>query len=93
MYEEIQLEFEQFKYDINESLVFARYFDEWDYEDEYSHNEIDEAQAILIQQIKEYLHNHIPNKYIVTSGYCIFVMTIEEAKRRNLLNYHLYIVD
>lgn len=82
MYEEIQLEFEQFKYDINESLVFARYFDEWDYEDEYSHNEIDEAQAILIQQIKEYLHNHIPNKYIVTSGYCIFVMTIEEAKKK-----------
>ena len=40
MYEEIQLEFAQFKYDINESLVFARYFDEWDYEDEYSHNEL-----------------------------------------------------
>ena len=93
MYEEIQLEFEQFKYDINECLVFARYFDEWDYEDEYSHNEIDKAQAILIQQIKKYLHNHIPNKYIVKSSYCIFVMTIEEAKRRNLLNYHLYIVD
>lgn len=93
MYEEIQLEFAQFKYDINESLVFARYFDEWDYEDEYSHNEINEAQAILIQQIKEYLHNHIPNKYIVTSGYCIFVMTIEEAKRRKLRNYSLYIVD
>lgn len=93
MYEEIQHEFEQFKYDINESLVFGRYLDAYDYEDEYSHNEIHEAQAILIQQIKEYLHNNIPNEYVVNSSYCIFVMTIEEAKRRNIRNYSIYIVD
>ena len=93
MYEEIQNEFEQFKYDINENIVFGRYFDECNYEDEYSHNEIHEAQAILIHQIKEYLHNNIPDKYVVNSSYCIFVMTIEEAKRRNLHNYSLYIVD
>lgn len=93
MYEEIQDEFEQFKYDINESLEFGRYFDEYDYEDEYSHNEIHEAQAILIQRIKEYLHNNMPNKYVVNSTYCIFVMTVEEAKRKKLHNYSLYIVD
>ena len=93
MYEEIQNEFERFKYDINESLVFGRYFDEYNYEDEYSHNEIHKAQATLIHQIKEYLHNNIPNKYVVNSNFCIFVMTIEEAKRRNLRNYSLYIVD
>ena len=93
MYEEIQNEFEQFKYDINENIVFGRYFDECDYEDEYSHNEIYEAQAILIHQIKEYLHKNIPDKYVVNSSYCIFVMTIEEAKKRNLHNYSLYIVD
>lgn len=93
MYGEIYYEFEQFKYDINEGLVFGRYFDECDYEDEYSHNEIHEAQAILIQRIKEYLHNNMPNKYVVKSTYCIFVMTVEEAKRKKLHNYSLYIVD
>lgn len=93
MYGEIYYEFEQFKYDINEGLVFGRYFDEFDYEDEYSHNEIHEAQAILIQRIKEYLHNNMPNKYVVNSTYCIFVMTVEEAKRKKIHNYSLYIVD
>lgn len=92
MYEEIYYEFEQFKYDLNERLVFGRYLIDYEYEDEYSHNEIHKAQTILIQQIKEYLHNKYPNEYVVMRGFAIFVMTVEEAKRRNLHNYSSYIV-
>lgn len=43
MYEELEEEFLNFKQDVDsDSLVFGRYFDEDDYEDEYSHNQIDE---------------------------------------------------
>ena len=55
MYEELEYEFAEFKKDIDEgSLSFGRYFDEGDYEDEYSHNEIDEFEAEFIGTVKEY---------------------------------------
>lgn len=93
MYEELEYEFAEFKRDIDEgSLIFGRYFDKDDYEDEYSHNEIDEFQEKFINKVKEYLHEKIPNKYIVTSGWCVFVMTIEEAKKRKCSHYESYIV-
>lgn len=93
MYEELEYEFTEFKRDIDEgSLKFSRYFDEDDYEDEYSHNEIDEYQSKFIDKVKEYIHENYPNKYIVVGGWCVFVMTIEEAKERKCLRYKSLIV-
>ena len=87
MYEELEYEFADFKHSFDEgSLVFGRWFDEDEYEDEYSHNEIDEYQEKFIERVKEYLHEKAPNKYVVTSGWCVFVMTVEEAKKRNMLH-------
>ncbi len=93
MFEELEYEFSQFKNDFgNGSLVFGRYFDEDDYEDEYSHNEIDEYQAKFIEKVREFLHENAPNKYVVTSGWCVFIMDIEEAKKRKMHRLEDYIV-
>ena len=85
MYEELEYEFSEFKRDLDEGgLTFGKYFDEDEYEDEYSHNQIDEFTEKFIERVKEYLHEKAPNKYVVTSGWCVFVMTVEEAKKRNM---------
>lgn len=79
---EIKEEFNSFKNDVNDSgFIFGRYFDESDYEDEYSHNAIDEATEILVGKIREYLHENHPNKFVVTTGWCIHVMTPERARQ------------
>ncbi len=93
MYEELEYEFSEFKQSIDDgSLVFGRYFDEDEYEDEYSHNQIGEFQEKFIDKVKEYLHENAPNKYVVTSGWCVFVMTIDEAKKRRILKIEDYTV-
>ena len=93
MYEELEYEFAEFKRDIDEGgLTFGRYFDEDEYEDEYSHNQIDEFTAKFIERVKKYLHEKAPNKYVVTSGWCVFVMTVEEAQKRKMLRIEDYIV-
>lgn len=37
-----------------------------------------------MKKIKEYLHINIPNKYMVSVGYCVFVMTPERARKSNV---------
>ena len=93
MYEELEYEFAEFKKDIDEgSLSFGRYFDEGDYEDEYSHNEIDEFQAKFIDKVKEYLHEKASGRYVVVSSWCVFVMSIREARKRKMRRIEYYIV-
>lgn len=46
----------------------------------------------FIEKIRKYLHKNAPNKYVVTSGWCVFVMTIEEARKRKMLYIDDYIV-
>ena len=85
MYQELEYEFSEFKKDIDEgSLSFGRYFNEDDYEDEYSHDKIGEFQAKFIDKVEEYLHEKAPGRYVVTSDWCVFVMSVEEAKKRKM---------
>lgn len=94
MYDILQDEFSLFKHDIDEgALVFGRYFSEDDYIDEYSRNEISKFQGMLLNKIKAYLHQNVPGKYIVIPDWCIFVMTIDEAKRRNISKLSLLLID
>ena len=94
MYEELEYELAEFKKDIDKGcLSFGRYFDEDDYEDEYSHNKIGEFQTKFIDKVKEYLHEKAPGRYVVTSGWCVFVMSIEEANKRNMRRIEDYIVE
>ena len=93
MYEELEYEFSEFKQSIDDgSLVFGKYFDEDEYEDEYSHNQIGEFQSKFINKVREYLHEKVPNKYVVINGWCVFVMSMDEAKKRNMPKIDDYII-
>lgn len=86
MQNEIEYEYNEFLSDINDSgFVFGRYMDEDEYEDEYSHNAIDEATEILEEKIRTYLHENRPGEFVVTSGWCIFVMTPNRARESDVL--------
>ena len=94
MYQEIQEEFGDFISTFNESTVFCRVFETEEYEEDYSHKEIREAQNIFMEKVKKHLHENYPGKYIVMYGSmgCVFVMTIGEAKKKKIRNYKNYIV-
>ena len=82
---EIEEEYEQFLEDIKDrGYIFGAYMDESDYEDEYSHNAIDEAMGILQNKIREYLHKNRPNEFVVSSGWCVHVMTPDRARKSNV---------
>ena len=94
MWQELEEEYKRFVKEIESgNLVLGEYFDEMMYEDEYPHNMIDEYKSILIEKIKEYLHEHYPTKFVVTGGSCVYVLTVEEAKRRDLFNLESRIVN
>lgn len=51
MYEIVEDEYNQFLQDIADgSMIFGKYINESEYEDEYSHNDIDEAQDKFIEK-------------------------------------------
>lgn len=82
---EIEDEYNEFLEDMKDvGFVFGHYMDEDEYEDEYSHNTIGEAMKILQDKIREYLHENRPGEFVVTSGWCIFVMTPERARESNI---------
>lgn len=87
MQECINEEYELFLADMERGETFCRYMDEDNYEDEYSHNDIDAMQEELIRKIAEWLHKNKPGQYLVSPGWCVFVMTVAEAEKRNLLKY------
>lgn len=69
------------------------YLREEEYEDEYSHNEIDRARVLLSERIIEYLHNNLPNQYCVFIDWCVRVMSVELAEKKNISNYKGHIVE
>lgn len=84
MYEIVEQEYQKFLYDIgdNGELKFGRYVDESDYEDEYSHDEIEVAKGAFNEKVKVFLHENYPGKYVVSISYCVFVMTKDSARGR-----------
>lgn len=50
MFEELEYEYNLFLDDMKRGETFCRYLDEYEYEDEYSHNEIDECQRRLSEK-------------------------------------------
>lgn len=93
MFEEVQCEFERFLSDINkDDFCMAKYLDTWDYEDEYSHNEIHDAQYELFYKIKNWLKDNRPNRYIIFCNESVMVRTTIDACLKNVMNYERYIV-
>lgn len=82
---EIEEEYKQFLEDIKDNgFIFGTYMDESEYEDEYSHNAIDEAMAELQKKMRDYLRENRPNEFIVLSDYCVRAMTVGKAKQLNV---------
>ena len=82
---EINEEFSSFKSDVmDEGFVFGCYLDETSYEDDYSHNDIYDAIEVLAEKMRDYLHNNYPNKFIVSTGWCVHVMTPDRARQSRL---------
>ena len=92
MWKELNYEYELFLDDMKRGETVCRYLNEDEYEDEYSHNEIGEYQRKFIEKVSEYLRQYSPGKYVVTSGWCVFVMTVEEARKRNMIMIEEYII-
>ena len=85
MQEIIEFEFEMFRQDIiNKSFVFGRYLDESNYEDEYCHNDIDDAKDKLAEKIREYLKENRPSEFLVLNGWCVHVMTPDRARESRI---------
>lgn len=78
-YERLIREIEEGKPDI-----VHRVMEEDNYEDEFSHNVIDEMHGALLDMAKEYLHQKHPGEYIVGVDWGVFVLSAEEARRRGL---------
>ena len=82
MQNEIEYEYNEFLKDINDSgFIFGAYMDETEYEDEYSHNATDEAMGVLQEKIRTYLHENRPGEFVVSSGWCVHVMTPDRARQ------------
>ena len=85
MYEIVENEYSRFLQDVKDgSMIFVKYIDESEYEDEYSYNDIGKAQGKFIEKVKEYLHENYPGKYVVSGGWCVFVMTPDRARESHV---------
>lgn len=52
-------------------LGFHNFFDEWDWEDDYSHNEISEFQYEFREEAEAYLKENHKGKYLIHSSIVI----------------------
>jgi hypothetical protein len=80
-------EFESFVEKFNENKIENEKFVETDdYEFEYSHNEICEAQENFGYKVREFLKEKAPGKYCVSVDYdwCVRVVSIEYAREHML---------
>ena len=73
--------------------TFCHYINESAYEDEFSHDDINIMQDQFIKKARLWLHENKPGKYLVSGSWCVFVMTEEEAKKRNRHNYQRFLVN
>ena len=85
--------FEEFLEDMEQEKTFCTYLDVWDYEDNYSHNEIEEARAELEEKIIDWLIKNKPNKYYMLGGYDkTYLMTEDELIKKHRKPEHYEII-
>lgn len=84
MREIVDEEYERFLRDIAKvDFIEGVYVDEIEYEGDYSHNEIDEAQQIFEEKVREYLHENHSGDYVLFAGYNVMIVKVEEARNRS----------
>ena len=81
----LEEEFNYFLEDMKQNKTFCSYLDVWDYEDDYSHNQIEDCREKLKTMIIKWLKENKPNKYYIISGIdTTYLLTKEELIKRNL---------
>lgn len=94
MNRELNEEYERFKQEISEeNFERGNYLDEDEYIDEYSVNTIDEANMILEDMIRNYLHENFPGKFCLYNSFCICVVSVELAERKEYFRCKEHIVE
>lgn len=75
--------------DLNsEGFERGMYFETDDYEDNYSHNEIDEARQELYNRIVTYLRNNRPSQIVVIDElWCISMLSLDYSQKRGDHNF------
>ena len=81
----IKEEYDNFVSDMEQNKTFCTYMDEWEYEDEFSHNEIDDMRYEFENRIKEWLVDNRNNQYYVLSGFNTIVSTENELIKRRFI--------
>ncbi|RKI83821.1 hypothetical protein D7V90_07985 [bacterium 1xD42-87] len=90
---EVEDQYNVFIKDVETGLLSHElYLREDEYEDEYSHSVIDRGHVLLSERIRKYLHDKLPNQYCVFVDWCVRVMSVEMAEKKNISNYKNYIV-
>lgn len=90
---EVEDQYNIFVKDVETGLLSHElYLREDDYEDEYSHSAIDRGHILLSERIRKYLHDKSPNQYCVFVDWCVRVMSVEMAEKKNISNYKNYII-
>lgn len=84
MMQQVNEEFNIFLEDMEACRTFCCYMDEAELEDDYSHNDILFMQEKFMEKATEWLREHRPGQYLVSNGWCVFVMTETEANKRNI---------
>jgi len=56
------------------------FIDQCEYEDEYSHNEIDEIQNEFMEEADRYLNQNYKGQYKMFSDWCVHIVTKEYYK-------------
>ena len=81
----LEEEFNYFLEDMKQDKTFCSYLDVWGYEDDYSHNQIEDCRKKLEKIIIEWLKENKPNKYYIIGGFdTTYLLTKEELIKRNL---------
>lgn len=60
------------------------FMDVYDFEDDYSHNEIGYAQNELYKKMKKYLHENYSGKFAIHVDWCVHFYTIELLEEKEL---------
>lgn len=81
----IKEEFDNFLFDMEKNKTFCSYIDVWEYEDDFSHNEIEDCRVEFECMVTEWLKENKPNEYYLLGGFDkTILMTVSELIRRNL---------
>lgn len=82
--EAVDEEYDNFLFNVDSidfHMEITNYFDEDDYNDEYSKKYIHNKLWVAFEQrVRKYLHENYPNKFAVYNDWCVHVVPIFVAK-------------